>query len=73
MVTPKVVKVGVTVNGADREFDRFLTLAELLAELGLPDKGVALAVDGVVYPRARWDEPVERGWNIDVVTAVQGG
>ncbi|MEV4241410.1 MULTISPECIES: sulfur carrier protein ThiS [unclassified Nocardia] len=67
------VPIGVTVNGQDHEFDRSLTVRELLDQLGLPSQGVALAVDGAVFPKSRWDEPVGRGWEIEVLTAVQGG
>ncbi|MFX0579954.1 sulfur carrier protein ThiS [Nocardia sp. NBC_00565] len=67
------VPIGVTVNGQDHEFAQSLTVRELLDRLGLPSKGVALAVDGAVFPKSRWDEPVGRGWEIEVLTAVQGG
>ncbi|WP_433524411.1 sulfur carrier protein ThiS [Nocardia sp. CA-135953] len=67
------VPIGVTVNGQDHEFDGSLTVRELLDRLGLPCQGVALAVDGAVFPKSRWDEPVGRGWEIEVLTAVQGG
>ncbi|NLG56290.1 MAG: sulfur carrier protein ThiS [Rhodococcus sp.] len=65
--------IGITVNGDDHEFDSALTMAELLERLSLPNKGIAVAVDGAVFPRARWGEPVGRGWNIEILTAVQGG
>lgn len=65
--------IGVTVNGTDHEFAEPLTVRQLLERLELPCRGVALAVDGTVFPKSRWDEPVGRGWEIDVVTAVQGG
>ncbi|WP_051165098.1 sulfur carrier protein ThiS [Nocardia testacea] len=67
------VPIGVTVNGVDHEFTEQLTVRQLLERLELPCQGVALAVDGAVFPRSRWDEPVGRGWEIDVLTAVQGG
>ncbi|WP_063047168.1 sulfur carrier protein ThiS [Nocardia pseudovaccinii] len=67
------VPIGVTVNGQDHEFDGSITVRELLDRLGLPCQGVALAVDGAVFPKSRWDEPVGRGWEIEVLTAVQGG
>ena len=67
------VPIGVTVNGIDHEFTESLTVRQLLERLELPCQGVALAVDGAVFPRSRWDEPVGRGWEIDVLTAVQGG
>jgi sulfur carrier protein len=67
------VPIGVTVNGKDHEFAETLTVRALLDRLGLPSQGVALAVDGAVFPKSRWDEPVGRGWQIEVLTAVQGG
>lgn len=67
------IPVGVTVNGEDHTFDAPLTMRELLGRLDLPEKGIAIAVDGAVFPRGRWDEQVQRGSTIEVLTAVQGG
>lgn len=67
------VPIGISVNGEDHEFAESVTVAELLERLSLPTKGIAVAVDGAVFPRARWDEPVGRGWEIEILTAVQGG
>lgn len=67
------IPVGVTVNGTDHVFAEPLTVRELLERLDLPCRGVALAVDGALFPKSRWDEPVGRGWEIEVLTAVQGG
>ncbi|WP_410871175.1 sulfur carrier protein ThiS [Nocardia sp. A7] len=67
------IPIGVTVNGVDHEFAEPLSVRELLAKLELPCQGVALAVDGAVFSKSRWDEPVGRGWTIEVLTAVQGG
>ncbi|AOW93289.1 thiamine biosynthesis protein ThiS [Rhodococcus sp. WMMA185] len=68
-----VVPIGISVNGEDRELMEPLTIAELLGTLNMPTKGIAVAVNGEVFPRARWDETVIRGWEIEIVTAVQGG
>lgn len=72
-MTSTSVPIGVTVNGTDHEFAETLTVQELLSRLELPTKGIALAVDGAVFPKSRWGEPVGRGWQIEVLTAVQGG
>ena len=49
-------------------------LAELLAALDLPDRGVAVAVDAEVVPRGEWGTHVlPDGAHVEVVTAVQGG
>ncbi|MFC4375998.1 sulfur carrier protein ThiS [Nocardia halotolerans] len=67
------IPFGVTVNGVDHEFAEPLSVRDLLTRLELPCQGVAVAVDGAVFPKSRWDEPVGRGWTIEVLTAVQGG
>ncbi|WP_282785992.1 MULTISPECIES: sulfur carrier protein ThiS [unclassified Nocardia] len=67
------IPIGVTVNGADHTFPEPISLRALLETLNLPCQGVAVAVDGALFPKSRWDEPVGRGWEIEVLTAVQGG
>ena len=50
------------------------TVAELLARLDLPHRGVAVAVDAEVIPRGEWGtHVVADGARVEVVTAVQGG
>ncbi|CAM2826865.1 sulfur carrier protein ThiS [Skermania piniformis] len=65
--------IGVTVNGTEHYFESELTMRGLLAQLGMPERGIAVAVNGGTLARDHWDEPVQRGWVIDVLTAVQGG
>ncbi|WP_433660211.1 sulfur carrier protein ThiS [Nocardia sp. CA-128927] len=72
-MTSTSVPIGVSVNGTEHEFAETLTVRELLSRLELPTQGIALAVDGAVFPKSRWGEPVGRGWQIEVLTAVQGG
>jgi sulfur carrier protein len=52
------------------------TVAELLADLGVEDRarGVAVAVDGEVVPRAEWPERrVNEGERVEALSAMQGG
>ena len=65
----------VSVNGADRELAADATIAEIVHEIAGDPRGVAVAIDGVVLPRDRWEATVgELGASaIDVLTAVQGG
>ena len=63
----------VTVNDEEVQVGARTTLAELLGTLGLPDKGIAVAVDAAVVPRSRWDEALIEGATVEVFTAVQGG
>jgi sulfur carrier protein len=70
---PKMPPVGITVNGAERVYPDHPTIRAILAELALPERGVAVAVDGAVFAKGRWDEPVPRGAEVEILTAVQGG
>ncbi|MGH3695800.1 MAG: sulfur carrier protein ThiS [Pseudonocardiaceae bacterium] len=64
----------VTVNGQPWELPGDATLADVLERLGAPPRGVAVALDGAVVPRASWPGTVLRaGAEVDVVTAAQGG
>ncbi|MBJ8348562.1 sulfur carrier protein ThiS [Antrihabitans sp. YC2-6] len=67
------VLIGITVNGEEHTLTEEVSVRQLLDRLRLPEKGIALAVDGAVFPKARWDESVQKGWEIEVLTAVQGG
>ena len=63
----------ITLNGSPTEAEG-LTIAELLARMEVPDRGVAVAVDAEVVPRGEWSTVVlSDGAHVEVVTAVQGG
>jgi sulfur carrier protein len=63
----------VTVNDERVQVHEQTTVAALLASLGYPDKGVAVALDWSVLPRSRWHTMLSDGARLEVVTAVQGG
>ena len=66
----------VFLNGERREIPGSARLGEVVAGPGGEParRGVAVAVDGVVIPRARHAETVlHDGARIEIVTAVQGG
>lgn len=66
----------ITVNGEPRALPAGATAAEVVRALGRDTtrSGVALAVNGTVVPRARWDDAVlADGDRVEVVAAVQGG
>jgi sulfur carrier protein len=66
--------VKAKVNGLERELADGSTVATVLALLDAPPRGVAVALDGEVVPRAAWAEtPVPDGSAVEVLTAVQGG
>jgi sulfur carrier protein len=63
----------VTVNDERVHIDEHTTIEALLASLGYPDKGVAVALDWAVLPRSRWRTTLSEGATLEVLTAVQGG
>lgn len=66
----------IVVNGQPSEVPGGATVTQLLARLELdPDaRGVAVAVEGEVVPRARWSqERVPDGARVEVLAAMQGG
>lgn len=49
-------------------------ISQLIAEMQLPERGVALAVNNRVVPRASWaDTPVNEDDRITVIKAAFGG
>ena len=65
----------IFLNGEPRE-RAGATISELLVELGVEARarGVAVAVDGEVVPRAEWDaRRVNEGERVEALSAMQGG
>ena len=66
----------IHVNGEPSTAAPGETVATVVATLGVERdaRGVAVAVDGEVVPRAAWDEHVvPDGARVEVLTAMQGG
>ena len=65
----------LTVNGTLRTFDRPVgTVADLVRELCLEGKRIAVERNGVIVPRSRYaDTPVAPGDALEIVGAVGGG
>ncbi|MEU7475290.1 sulfur carrier protein ThiS [Lentzea sp. NPDC042327] len=62
------------VNGTFRELSDGTSVAAVVSLVGAPAAGVAVALDGVVVPKALWDRTiVPDGGVVEVLTAVQGG
>lgn len=66
----------IVLNGEQREVDESASVRDAVAASGAPGeaRGVAVALDGEVVPRGRWDQtPLADGQRVEVVQAVQGG
>ena len=64
----------IRVNGKDEQVSA-VTVAELLAARGITKpKGVAVALNGAVVPRAQWATTALRAGDVvEIVRAMQGG
>ena len=68
--------MNVSVNGASRRLDPGATVASVIELLDVAPgaRGVAVAVDGEVISRSRWEQTeLADGARIEVVAAIQGG
>ena len=66
----------VELNGDPRELPERSTLADAARAIGVAEeaRGVAIALDGEVVPRAEWPStPLAEGHRIEVLAAMQGG
>ncbi|HWX45563.1 MAG TPA: sulfur carrier protein ThiS [Solirubrobacteraceae bacterium] len=66
----------IFLNGQDSDLRTGETVVGALARLGLSvdARGVAVAVDGEVVPRAAWETfALPRDARVEVLTAMQGG
>jgi thiamine biosynthesis protein ThiS len=66
--------IEITVNGDLRRVRTGLTVADLILDLGLADRRVAVERNRDVVPRARHrEERLQAGDRLEVVTLVGGG
>jgi sulfur carrier protein len=66
----------IVLNGEQAEVSSDETLAGVLERMGVSSerRGVAVAVDGEVVPRARWTElTLPEHARVEVLSAMQGG
>ena len=66
--------IRITLNGAPREFPAPLTFTQLLDELALAGRRLAVERNGEIVPRSRFgDARLADGDRVEVVIAVGGG
>jgi sulfur carrier protein len=66
----------IVLNGEPQQLRDRASVRDAVLASGAPGeaRGVAVALDGEVVPRGRWDDvPLEDGARVEVVQAVQGG
>ena len=66
--------VEIQVNGEPREVPRGCTVEELIAQLDLGDRRVAVALNRAVVPRSTYaDVAIRSGDRMEILEAVGGG
>ena len=66
--------ISLRINGEARNFPRALTCTELVAELDLAGKRIAIERNGDIVPRSRFEACLlEDGDRLEIVVAVGGG
>lgn len=66
--------LALTINGVPRTFERALNCAELVDELALFGKRIAIERNGEIVPRSRFgDCRLQDGDRLEIVVAVGGG
>ena len=64
----------IQLNGAPHQIRSAQLLADLIADLSLMDKAIAVAVNRQIIPRSCWaDHALQAGDKVDVVRAIGGG
>ena len=72
MTTPDMITV--TINGQRRDFAQPLAFDELVRELGLAGKRIAVERNGEIVPRSQFARAaVADGDKLEIVVAVGGG
>ncbi len=66
--------IELTINGAPQQFSGPLTVSQLIDQLTLTGKRVAIECNGEVVPRSQFNEtPLNNGDRLEIIVAVGGG
>ena len=66
--------ISVLINGESRKFVHPLRISELIGELGLAGKRIAIERNGEIVPRGTFaEQSIVDGDRIEIVVAVGGG
>lgn len=66
--------INLTINGQDRRFEAAPTVAQVIAELGLAQRRIAVERNGEIVPRSCFDATrLSAGDHVEIVVAVGGG
>ena len=73
-MTPTPSEIQISVNGRPLKLPAGSLVTDLVAVLGVPERGIALALNGEVVPKSIWSATVLlAGAKVEVVTIAAGG
>lgn len=66
--------ISIVVNGSQMDLDEGATVADLLAQIQAPERGIAIAKNDRVVRRADFtSERLSEGDRLEIIKAVAGG
>jgi sulfur carrier protein len=66
--------IAVTINGSAQTFDQALSIAELIQQMKLAGKRIAIECNGEIVPRSQYaQQQLASGDRLEIVVAVGGG
>ncbi len=66
--------IRIQVNGRPVDLPEALSVARLLETLGIPARGTAVEVDGLIVARDRFEQTrVDAGAGVEIVRPIGGG
>ncbi len=66
--------IAVTINGSAQTFDQALSIAELIQQMKLAGKRIAIERNGEIVPRSQYaQQMLVSGDKLEIVVAVGGG
>lgn len=66
--------IGLSINGKPRQFESAIMMADLIRDLGLEGKRIAVERNGEIVPRSEFvSVELTDGDSIEIVGAVGGG
>jgi sulfur carrier protein len=64
----------IQINNTPHEFEEKANLIDVIGFLQLPEKGIALAIDNRVIPKAEWSSvELFENMKLTMIRATQGG
>ena len=66
--------ISISINGAPRQLESAISIADLVCEMGLEGKRIAIERNGEIAPRSQFSQQMlQDGDKLEIVVAVGGG